>query len=170
MSASAIERCTNASAGLIVERDGRLLLLERRKPPLGFACPAGHVDEGETPLEAARRELREETGLIAVNLTLVWEARVTQHNTCSRPGGTWHQWSVYTPTAPPTGDVTPDPGEAVSFDWVDRGSVDVLARRTRAYLAGMITEDQWARYPGLEPVWLDILTGTGWVRDNGELS
>lgn len=158
------ERCTNASAGVIVERDGRLLLLERRWQPLGFACPAGHVDSGEAPMEAARRELREETGLVAPELTLVLETRVTRNNTCSHPGGTWHQWSVYTHSQPLTGRFMPDLREVVSSRWVNMPELSILAARTRAYLAGLITEDQWATSPGLEPVWLEILTSTGWIQ------
>ena len=40
-----------------------------RKPSV--EVPGGHVDPGETPLEGARRELREETGLAASRLTHV---------------------------------------------------------------------------------------------------
>ncbi|AHE99131.1 NUDIX domain-containing protein [Thioalkalivibrio paradoxus] len=42
---------------------GRVLLIERRNPPFGWALPGGFVDEGETVEQAARREAREETAL-----------------------------------------------------------------------------------------------------------
>jgi len=45
-------------------RDGRVLLIKHKKLGLWLA-PGGHIDEGETPDEAALRELREETGLEA---------------------------------------------------------------------------------------------------------
>lgn len=53
------------AAGVIVEQDGKVLLVQRNNEPLrGFwTFPAGFVDAYEDPLEAARRECLEETGL-----------------------------------------------------------------------------------------------------------
>jgi 8-oxo-dGTP diphosphatase len=47
--------------------DGRFLLVERSRPPSKgmFAFPGGRVETGEMLIEAARRELFEETGLVA---------------------------------------------------------------------------------------------------------
>jgi ADP-ribose pyrophosphatase YjhB (NUDIX family) len=54
-----------AVSGIVVDRDGRLLLARRAfEPDEGlWDTPGGFLEEGEDPLTALRRELREETGL-----------------------------------------------------------------------------------------------------------
>lgn len=53
------------AAGVIVERDGQVLLVRRRLAPRRglWTFPGGFVDYRETPIHAAVRECREETGL-----------------------------------------------------------------------------------------------------------
>ncbi|AWV88416.1 NUDIX domain-containing protein [Bradymonas sediminis] len=48
---------------IIIEIDGRVVLIERKNKPLGWAIPGGFVDEGESVENAAWREAMEETGL-----------------------------------------------------------------------------------------------------------
>ena len=48
----------------MTDRPGRpIVLIERRKPPHGWAIPGGFVDVGETLEAAAMREAKEETSL-----------------------------------------------------------------------------------------------------------
>jgi ADP-ribose pyrophosphatase YjhB (NUDIX family) len=60
------------AASVALRQGERLLLVERgRAPARGqFAFPGGRLEQGESPEEAARRELFEETGLVAGELTL----------------------------------------------------------------------------------------------------
>lgn len=57
-----------ASAGLVWRN--RILLIKRGKPPSQglYAFPGGRVEPGEPPIDAARREVLEETGLTAHDL------------------------------------------------------------------------------------------------------
>jgi ADP-ribose pyrophosphatase YjhB (NUDIX family) len=50
---------------LVLRQKGNLVLIRREKEPYKglLALPGGKIEKGETPLEAARREMREETGL-----------------------------------------------------------------------------------------------------------
>jgi 8-oxo-dGTP diphosphatase len=62
------------AAGVYLERDGKILVIQRATGVLvGFwTIPGGILDRGESPADAARRELFEETGLrTAGPLTLI---------------------------------------------------------------------------------------------------
>jgi 8-oxo-dGTP pyrophosphatase MutT (NUDIX family) len=56
------------SAGGVVVRDGQVVVIvPTRRAADGsrvLALPKGHVDPGEQPLQAAAREVREETGIV----------------------------------------------------------------------------------------------------------
>jgi len=57
--------------GIILGKRGQVLAFERRDIPGSWQCPQGGLEEGETPLEAVRREILEETGIQADNLELI---------------------------------------------------------------------------------------------------
>ena len=64
MSAGALPRRLAARV-VVRDPDGRVLLMRYDDPPpmgLHWATPGGGIDPGETPRQAAARELREETG------------------------------------------------------------------------------------------------------------
>jgi len=83
----------HTSVGAIIENNGKYLLLDRSKQPWGFACAAGHIDEGEDPETALKREVKEETGLTVTDYKLVWEEWV-DWDWCSR-GITGHHSYIY---------------------------------------------------------------------------
>ncbi|MDX6475966.1 MAG: ADP-ribose pyrophosphatase [Gaiellaceae bacterium] len=54
------------SVAIVPVSDGHVTLVRQDRPAAGgklLEAPAGGVEDGESPLETARRELREETGL-----------------------------------------------------------------------------------------------------------
>ena len=56
------------AAGGIVQQDGEILLVQRPRYQ-DWSLPKGKLDRGETPLQAALREVREETGYRAKALS-----------------------------------------------------------------------------------------------------
>lgn len=63
-----------AAVAAVLVRDGKMLLIKRRYPPgLGkWSLPGGVIEPGEGLAEAARRELKEETGIEAEPLGILW--------------------------------------------------------------------------------------------------
>lgn len=63
-----------AGVVLVVRRtDGDVLAFERADAPGSWQLPQGGLEDGETPVDAAWRELREETGLLAGDVRLAGE-------------------------------------------------------------------------------------------------
>jgi 8-oxo-dGTP pyrophosphatase MutT (NUDIX family) len=62
-----MKRESDVVAALLVRPDGRVLLVQRSegRPVMGglWSAVSGYIEAGETPFEAAAREVREETGL-----------------------------------------------------------------------------------------------------------
>ena len=54
---------------VIVDIGGKIVLVNRKNPPCGWAIPGGFIDYGESAEDAATREIREETGLDVTDLT-----------------------------------------------------------------------------------------------------
>ncbi len=150
------KQCDHTSVGMLVWRDEKLLLIERAKYPFGFAVPAGHVDADQTFEAAATRELKEEVGLDAQTLELIGEKR--KENPCRRENGTWHYWKIYKVSA--QGELRRSEDETKRAGWYTPEQVRQLGKRTEEYLEHRISEDDWAKSPGLEPVmheWLKEL-------------
>jgi len=55
--------CPPIAADVIIEIGDRIVLIERKNFPPGWAIPGGFVDVGESVEQAAVREMREETSL-----------------------------------------------------------------------------------------------------------
>lgn len=81
------------SVGAIIKKDNKYLLIDRVHEPLGFASLAGHIDENESPIEAIKREVLEESGLKITNPKLLMEEEVDE-NRC-HSGINTHYWYVF---------------------------------------------------------------------------
>jgi len=85
------------TVGAIITRSGitgkEYLLINRVKPPLGWACDAGHVDEGNDSLTTLKKEVKEEAGVDVVHYDPVVLGEYLEWNIC--PAGKSHEWDVY---------------------------------------------------------------------------
>jgi len=110
---SKIGRAMHYSVGAIIVKDDKILLIDRAKPPFGYACPAGHVERGEEIVPALFREVEEETGLHVEEHELLFEEEV-DWNWCSLDI-TSHYWYVYKCSA--TGTLSRNYIETKSIGW-----------------------------------------------------
>jgi ADP-ribose pyrophosphatase len=72
----AIEKRHNASAVIAVKENGNIVLVRQYRHSANgevLEIPAGIIDEGETALECAVRELEEETGLKAAKMEFLFK-------------------------------------------------------------------------------------------------
>lgn len=155
--------CDNKSVGVLAKKDGRILIIERKKFPAGFALPAGHLD-GDSFEAAAQRELEEETGIRASKLEHLFSVELP--NPCRRAGGTHHQWQVFS-AAEWQGELKRAKDETKSAEWATPERLRGLALRTEefakkhkmpvselaALTSALSADAEWQSSPGLEPVW-----------------
>lgn len=147
------KKCDNKSVGMLVWKDEKLLLIERKKPPFGFAPPAGHIDGDNSFEEAAVRELKEEVGLVTKNIELLTVGR--KENPCRREGGGFHYWKIYKIDA--EGEIVGSKDETKQAGFYGIDEMSLLANKTQEYLHGSINQNDWEKSPGLEPVWYEWL-------------
>lgn len=146
-----ILNCDHTSVGaLIYGEDASILMIERKKFPYGIAPPAGHCD-GDSFLDALKKEVKEEVGLDVVEAVLHWQGK--KQNRCRR-GGRWHRWQVFMVKA--EGVLKRSIEETKSARWYSLDEVLNLAKKTREYLNGDISEVEWQANPGLEVVWFEM--------------
>ena len=67
-----------SAGGVVVRGEELVAIVPTRRASDGtrvVALPKGHIDRGETPLQAAQREVREETGILGEPVCELGEAR-----------------------------------------------------------------------------------------------
>lgn len=121
-----------ANVGIMIINQDGLVWMGRRVGAENFQyqwqMPQGGIDEGETPLVAAWRELYEETGLTQNSVQLIaesddWLCYTFPEWVKTRPFlGQCQKWFLFrlnTPTGDFKFDCNPDEIEFNAFQWVD---------------------------------------------------
>lgn len=122
-----IVRHKGSAVMMAVDARNRVLLVRQfRLPANGYLweLPAGRLDDGETPLKAARRELLEETGYRA----RTWKKLISFWPT---PGYVGEKMTIFLATDLTAGEAQPMDDERIETRWFAKKELDALIRAGR---------------------------------------
>jgi ADP-ribose pyrophosphatase len=120
-----VVRHNGSAVMMAVDEKKRILLVRQYRLPTGkylWELPAGKVDEGETPLEAAKRELIEETGYRAKK----WEKLSSFFPS---PGFVAERMTIYLATKLTAGTATPMDDESIEARWYKKKELAEMIRK-----------------------------------------
>ncbi len=138
-----IVRHMGSAVMMAVDERSRILLVRQFRLPAEkylWELPAGRLDPGENPLQAARRELREETGYKAKTwkrLAVFWPS----------PGYVGEKMTIFLATDLTQGEAEPMDDERIECRWFTRKELDEMIRDGKIEdgktMVGFLT---WLRY------------------------
>ena len=127
---------------MAMDAKDRIMLVRQYRLPAGqylWELPAGKLDEGEKPLQAAKRELTEETGLRAKK----WKKLASFYPS---PGYVEEMMTIYLATELTQGDAAPMDDERIQTRWFKKKELRDLLRSNEIVDAKtMIGFLYWAR-------------------------
>jgi ADP-ribose pyrophosphatase len=122
-----IVRHPGSAVMMAVDEQRRVLLVRQFRLPAAkkmWELPAGRIDSGETALQAAKRELVEETGYRARQ----WKKLASYF---ASPGFVEERMTVFLATGLTAGSATPMDDERIEARWFTRKELKDLIRRGR---------------------------------------
>jgi ADP-ribose pyrophosphatase len=120
----AIVQHPGSAVMMAVDTRKRILLVRQYRVPARaylWELPAGRLDKGETPLQAARRELIEETGYRAKH----WKKLVTFYPS---PGYVAEKMTIFLATGLTAGKATPMDDERIETRWFTSAETEQAIR------------------------------------------
>jgi len=122
--ARSVVRHAGSAVMMAMDDKNRILLVRQYRLPADkylWELPAGKLDQGEKPLDAAKRELAEETGYKAKK----WRKLASYFPS---PGFVQEKMTLFLATELTAGDATPMDDERIETRWFKRKEVHQMIR------------------------------------------
>jgi ADP-ribose pyrophosphatase len=119
-----VVRHAGSAVMMAMDDKKRILLVRQYRLPAGdymWELPAGKVDDGEKPMQAAKRELAEETGYQARK----WTKLVSFF---ASPGYVQERMTIFLATDLTKGEATPMEDEQIETRWFKRKEIAQMIR------------------------------------------
>ena len=123
------------SVGAIIRKNKKILIINRKLQPPGFAAVAGHIDKGESSSQALEREIKEETNLRLEQSKLVLKRLIVQQEDCTFKSKI-HQWYVYECSC--SGRIKPQKKEVKSISYLSIQEIRKLHNQKKLEYAWQI--------------------------------
>lgn len=140
-----IVRHSGSAVMMAVDDKRRILLVRQYRLPARanlWELPAGRLDPGEKPLDAAKRELREETGYTARQ----WEKLLEFYPS---PGYVGEKMTVFLARELTAGPSEQMDDERITMEWFPPAQLNRMVRRGEILdgktIAGFLAWRQWKR-------------------------
>lgn len=124
----------NGSCVIVKNKDGFILMQQRKYPYGKWGLPGGLMELGESTEDTARREVLEETGLTVGKLKLIGVYSGEEYLCYAENGDEWYVVTTTYITDDYEGIVTVNDDESIKFEWLDPNKLPDDVVKTHRYM------------------------------------
>ncbi len=124
----------NGSCVIVKNKDGFILMQQRKYPYGKWGLPGGLMELGESTEDTARREVFEETGLTVGKLKLIGVYSGEEYLCYAENGDEWYVVTTTYITDDYEGIVTVNDDESIKFEWLDPNKLPDDVVKTHRYM------------------------------------
>lgn len=124
----------NGSGVIVKNKDGFILMQQRKYPYGRWGLPGGLMELGESAEDTARREVLEETGLTIGKLKLLGVYSGEEYLCHAENGDEWYVVTIAYITDDYEGTVKVNDHESIKFEWFDPNKLPDDTAKTHRYI------------------------------------